>query len=146
LTKIIDIKKTEDGIEVSDLITDYKKLPDDEKYYQKLKKYVLSKDMYVGSFVTEDGKVASIMAKIYDKPNINKMIVAKEISDLVAKEFISNASNSAVLPTLFAPTIKFTFLKFLICKLSKHLKFLISIHSIIYHNLIKFSKILSPLL
>ncbi|MCK7509026.1 MAG: hypothetical protein MZV70_36660 [Desulfobacterales bacterium] len=54
LTNIIDIKSTEEGIEVGKLVDEYN-LPQTQDELDSLKKYVLSKDLYKGSIVSEDG-------------------------------------------------------------------------------------------
>jgi len=81
LTKIIDIKEIEGGIEVSDLIQD--EIPETPEEIKKLKDYVLSKDMYKGSIISEDGTATVVMAKINE--DADKFAVAKQIKDIIDK-------------------------------------------------------------
>jgi len=81
LTKIIDIKEIEGGIEVSDLIQD--EIPESPEEIKKLKNYVLSKDMYKGSIISEDGTATVVMAKISE--DADKFAVAKQIKDIIDK-------------------------------------------------------------
>ncbi len=81
LTKIIDIREIEGGVEVSDLIQD--EIPESPEEIKKLKNYVLSKDMYRGSIVSEDGTATVIMARISE--DADKFTVAKQIKDIIDK-------------------------------------------------------------
>lgn len=63
LTKILNIKKTEDGIEVGDLISQ-KAIPINKEELAKLKTYTLSKEMYTSSIVSKDGKTTSIIIRL----------------------------------------------------------------------------------
>ncbi len=63
LTNVLDFKSTEWGLEVGKLIQEGK-IPDNSKELQKLKKYVLSKEMYVKNLVSADGKSTVIVARL----------------------------------------------------------------------------------
>ena len=61
ITNIIDIKKTQDGIEVGELMT---KIPQTAEDLEALKRYVLSKEMYVNSIVSSDTSYTALMTNI----------------------------------------------------------------------------------
>ena len=76
LTDIIDIKKTEDGIEIGKLVDEFD-LPDNQSELDKLKKYILSKDLYKNSLVSDDGTATLITLTLEE--NANKQIIADKI-------------------------------------------------------------------
>ncbi len=61
LTNIMDIRKTEFGLEVGDLIPE---IPETREELDELKEYVLSKEMYVNSLVSSDAKFTTLVANI----------------------------------------------------------------------------------
>jgi hypothetical protein len=61
LTNIIDIRKTDFGVEVGDLIPE---IPESRAELDALKAYVLSKEMYVDSLVSEDAAYTVVVANI----------------------------------------------------------------------------------
>lgn len=61
LTDVIDIKKIEDGLEVGKLIDEHN-IPTDSVELQRIREYTLSKEMYRGNVVYEDGTVTVIIA------------------------------------------------------------------------------------
>lgn len=65
LTNIIDIKSGEDGLEVGKLVDEYD-LPDTDEEFAALKEKVLSKDIYRGTIVSEDGTATLIMFTLLD--------------------------------------------------------------------------------
>ena len=78
LISMIDIKKVEDGIEVSPLIGE--DIPSDRKTLDSLKNYVLSREMYKGFIVSDDGKYTAIIIRIlegYDRGKIGLEIREK---------------------------------------------------------------------
>ncbi len=77
LTNIVDIRKTEDGIEVGDLVSD---LPESDEESARLEAYVLDNEMYVDSVVSADGNFTVIITNIdtvYDEVGISKLVVDK---------------------------------------------------------------------
>ncbi len=71
LISMIDIKKVEDGIEVSPLIGE--DIPSDKKTLDSLRNYILSREMYKGVIVSDDGKYTAIIIRIlegYDRDKI----------------------------------------------------------------------------
>ncbi len=83
LTSIIDIKGTEEGIEIGKLID---VVPENEEDLKRLKEYVLSKDLYK-NIVSRDGKVTLIMCRLQE--GVDKVKVAKEIKKVVENEDLS---------------------------------------------------------
>ena len=80
LTDILDIKKTEWGLEVGNLI-DRRNIPEDPNELEKLMAYTLSKDMYRGSLVSEDGKITVIIARLVE--DIDKIEAGKQMKEIV---------------------------------------------------------------
>ncbi len=80
LTDILDIKKTEWGLEVGKLI-DRRNIPENQSDLQKLMEYTLSKDMYKGNLVSEDGKITVIIARLVE--DIDKIEAGKRMKELV---------------------------------------------------------------
>jgi len=77
LTNIIDIKKTDGGVEVGELISD---IPNDRKGLDELKDYVLSKEMYVNSIVSSDGIYTAFMTNI--ESSRDEVVVAEKVFGL----------------------------------------------------------------
>ena len=80
LTNILDIKSTEEGIEIGKLVDDYN-LPESQSQLDSLKSYVFSKEMYKGAIVSEDGTATVIMFTLL--PDADKQAVAKEIKEKI---------------------------------------------------------------
>ncbi len=80
LTNTIDIRSSEWGIEIGNLVDEYD-LPSTPEQLDSLRNYVLSKDMYRNVLVSEDGTLTIIMATIQEQAD--KMQVAKEIKKAV---------------------------------------------------------------
>jgi len=80
LTNILDIKSTEEGIEIGKLVDEYN-LPDNQSQLDSLKSYVFSKEMYKGAIVSEDGTATVIMFTLL--PDADKQAVAKEIKEKI---------------------------------------------------------------
>lgn len=79
LTDVIDIKSSDDGIEIGKLV-DGNNLPETPAQLDDLKKYIYSKDMYVGSLISEDATSTLIIAKILggaDKEKVTNLIKSK---------------------------------------------------------------------
>jgi predicted RND superfamily exporter protein len=82
LTNIIDIKKVEGGLEINDLI-DSDNIPKNKEILEILRKYTLSKDMYVGNLISSNGEVTIIICRVKD--DVNKVAVAKRLKNIVGK-------------------------------------------------------------
>jgi len=80
LTDILDIKKTEWGLEVGKLI-DNNNIPKDPEELKRLRNYTLSKDMYRGSLVSNDGKIAVIVARL--KEDADKIATGRQMRKIV---------------------------------------------------------------
>jgi predicted RND superfamily exporter protein len=78
LTNIIDIRKTDFGLEVGDLIPE---IPESTEDLDALKAYVLSKEMYVNSLVSEDAAYTVIVTNI--EGNAEEVAVAAKIIGIV---------------------------------------------------------------
>ncbi len=83
LTNILDIKKTEEGIEVAKLIDKYN-IPRKKEELEKLRNYVLSKELYRGKVVSGDGRITLILVKL--KNSADKALVAKRIKSLTEEK------------------------------------------------------------
>ena len=80
LTDVIDIKGSEWGIEIGKLIDEYD-LPSTQAQLDSLKHRVMSKEMYKGNLVSEDGTSTLVMFTLLD--DADKQTVAKEIKEEV---------------------------------------------------------------
>ncbi len=79
LTNIIDIKSSEYGIEIGNLIDEYN-IPDQEDEIDSLREYIYSKDMYRESLVSADGRATAIVFTLesdVEKHEISESIRAK---------------------------------------------------------------------
>ena len=82
LTDIIDIKKTDWGLEIGKLI-DEANIPRDSEELLRLRKYALSKDMYEGNLVSDDGKITVIIARL--KQDADKLAIGRQMKEVVEK-------------------------------------------------------------
>ncbi len=80
LTNILDIKSTEDGIEISKLVDEYD-LPATQAEFDSLKNYIFSKEMYRGAVVSDDGTATAIMFTLL--PDADNQVVAKEVKSKI---------------------------------------------------------------
>jgi len=79
LTDVIDIKSSEEGIEIGKLV-DPNNLPKTPGQLDSLKKYIFSKDMYKGNLISEDATATLVVAKIIegsDKEKVTNLIKSK---------------------------------------------------------------------
>ena len=72
LTDVIDIKSSDEGIEIGKLI-DANNLPETPKQFDNLKKYIFSKDMYKGTIISSDATATLVIAKILDGADKEKV-------------------------------------------------------------------------
>jgi len=75
LTNIMDIKESDDGMEIGKLV-DENDLPDSPEELVHLKARVLSKEMYKGAIVSEDGTATVIIFSLYDDADIQALATA----------------------------------------------------------------------
>jgi len=72
LTNIMDIKEGEEGMEIGKLV-DENNLPDSPEELALLKDRALSKDMYKGVIVSEDGTATIVIFSLSDDADIQKL-------------------------------------------------------------------------
>ncbi|MGB9720519.1 MAG: efflux RND transporter permease subunit [bacterium] len=92
LTNILDIKKTEEGLEIGKLI-DEDNIPD-QKGLNKIKDYALNRAIYRNRLVSEDGKTTLIICRI----DGDKSKVAKDIERVVKNANLEEKTYFAGLP------------------------------------------------
>lgn len=80
MTDVIDIKKIEGGLEIGKLIDDYDSLTDWDDL-ARIKEYVLSKEMYRGNIVSNDGTIAVIVARL--KEDVNEISLGRAMKEFV---------------------------------------------------------------
>ena len=80
LTDVIDIKKMEYGLEVGKLI-DEQNIPSEKDELEKIKNYTLSKEMYRGNIVSDDGTIAVIIARLKD--DVDRIAIGREMKEFV---------------------------------------------------------------
>jgi len=80
ITDILNIKSSEYGLEIGKLVDEYD-LPTTQAQLDSLKDYVLSKKMYKGSIVSEDGKATLITFTLLDDADIQS--VAKNVEEKI---------------------------------------------------------------
>jgi uncharacterized protein len=78
LTNIIDIKGSDWGIEIGNLVDKYN-IPQTAEELEALKQYTLSQEMYRGTIVSEDATLTAIMVKISE--GVDKIEVATAINE-----------------------------------------------------------------
>ncbi len=83
LTDILDIRTVEGGLEVGRLI-DKNNIPRSQEELKRIRDYTLSKDMYTGSIVSQDGKITIIVARL--KPDADKQNIALKIRALARQK------------------------------------------------------------
>jgi predicted RND superfamily exporter protein len=80
LTNVIDIKSSEYGIEIGNLIDEYN-LPTDTTEIENIRKYIFSKDMYKESLVSADGTATAIIFTL--ESDVGKHDISEAIRDKV---------------------------------------------------------------
>lgn len=80
LTDVLDIKKSEDGIEIGRLIDEYN-FPRTEEELKRLREYTLSKKRYRNRIVSDDGRIALIITSI--SKDVDRRKVTKEVRKIV---------------------------------------------------------------
>jgi len=79
LTNILDIKKTDYGLEISKLI-DKNNIPEAPEELDKLEEYTLSSDMYAGKIISTDGRYTLLVCRLQN--DVDKAAVAEEIKNV----------------------------------------------------------------
>jgi len=80
LTNMLDIQGGDSGIEIGDLIDEYD-LPDTPKELDAVKKRVMSKDMYRGTIISDDGTATLIIFTLSDEAK--PQTVARQVKEKV---------------------------------------------------------------
>ena len=80
LTDVIDIKKIEDGLEVGKLF-DERHIPSDKDELKRIRSYTLSKEMYRGNIVSDDGTIAVIIARLNE--DADRPVVGRKMKEFV---------------------------------------------------------------
>ena len=83
ITDVIDIKGSDWGIEIGKLIDEYD-LPETTEELDSLKQYILSKEMYKGSLISEDATTTLIIAKVVNNES-DKMTITRQIKEMATK-------------------------------------------------------------
>jgi predicted RND superfamily exporter protein len=78
LTNIIDIRKTDFGVEVGDLIP---KIPESREELDTLQQYVLSKEMYLNALVSKDAAYTVLIANI--DGSSNEVVTATRVLETI---------------------------------------------------------------
>jgi predicted RND superfamily exporter protein len=79
LTNVLDMQAIEGGVEVRKLIDKYA-IPQTPEDLERLRTYTLGKEMYVGKFISTDGKITLLIARL--QPDADKATVAAKIHAL----------------------------------------------------------------
>ncbi len=87
ISNISDIRKIEDGIEVNDLLYE---IPETKSKIKSLKRYVLSKEFYLGNVISRDGKWISISVFIDEKADPIKTV--EKVIIPTTRKYFSNSN------------------------------------------------------
>lgn len=83
LTNILDIRSSQDGIEISRLINEYD-LPETARELADLKEYTLTKEMYRGRIISEDATATLIICRL--QPDGDEVAIANNIKTAVGQK------------------------------------------------------------
>ena len=97
ITNVLDIKAGEDGIEIGRLIDQYN-LPTTEQELSDLRQYAMSKDMYRGRLLSEDGKAALIICRL--RQDADEIDIARQIKRIVAQSDIGTKAYFGGVPSM----------------------------------------------
>lgn len=97
LTDVIDIKGSDWGIEIGKLVDEYD-LPSTQAQLDSLKHRVMSKEMYKGNIVSEDGTSTLVMFTLLD--DADKQAVAKEVKQKITKLNLSEKISFGGIPMM----------------------------------------------
>lgn len=95
LTNILDLKKSEEGLEIGKLISD-EDFPIDEAKAKELRAYVLSKKRFRGRLVSNDGRVTLVIVAL--RKDVDKNKVMNEIQKIVEASHLPGEVHLAGLP------------------------------------------------
>lgn len=80
MTNILDIKSSEWGIEIGNLVDEYD-LPDEPQELDSLRDYVFSREMYRGTIVSDDGTATVVLFTLL--PDVDREKIATRIKDFI---------------------------------------------------------------
>lgn len=80
LTSVLDIKKTEGGIEIARLMDEYN-LPQTSEEIQKVRNYTMSKELYKGRLISDDGKYTAIVCRLNEDKDKNQ--VSRDLKKII---------------------------------------------------------------
>jgi predicted RND superfamily exporter protein/outer membrane lipoprotein-sorting protein len=95
LTNILDIKSSDWGIEIGNLVDEYD-LPDEQAELDSLRSYVFSRDMYKGVIVSEDGTATVILFTLLQ--GVDRQEIASDIQQKIKKIDLSETVYYGGLP------------------------------------------------
>ncbi|MFO7922205.1 MAG: MMPL family transporter [Bacteroidales bacterium] len=95
ITNIIDIKSSEWGIEIGNLVDEYD-LPDEQSELDSLRNYIYSKEMYNGAVVSEDGTATVILFTLL--PEVDRQEIASRIQATIGNMDLSETVYYGGLP------------------------------------------------
>ena len=95
MTNILDIKSSEWGIEIGKLVDEYD-LPDVPSELDSLRNHTLSKDMYRGSIVSEDGTATAVLFTLL--PGVDRQKIATNIKAIIEELNLSETVYYGGLP------------------------------------------------
>jgi len=95
MTSVLDIKTGEQGIEIGRLINKYD-LPTTDQEFADLREYALSKEMYRGRLISEDGTATLIVCRL--QPDNDEIKTARQTKNIVEKSNIGEKAYFGGLP------------------------------------------------
>jgi len=101
LTNAIDVKSTDEGMEIGRLIDEFN-IPETPEELAKLKENVLSNNRYTGTLVSADGTAAIVIFSLSEDADIQKMarIVEEKINSLQLPERIYYAGSPMLVTSI----------------------------------------------
>lgn len=85
MTNVLDIRAGEQGIEIGKLIDKYD-LPATDQEFADLRRYVLSKEMYRGRLISDDGTATLIVCRL--RQDSDEIRIARQMKNIVQKSNI----------------------------------------------------------
>jgi predicted RND superfamily exporter protein len=101
LTNAIDVKSTDEGMEIGRLVDEFN-IPETQEELAKLKENVLSNNRYTGTLVSADGTAAIVIFSLSEDADIQKMarIVEEKINSLQLPERIYYAGSPMLVTSI----------------------------------------------
>ncbi len=105
LTNVLDLKKSDEGLEIGKLISE-EDFPLDESKASELRSYVLNKKRFRGRLVSADGRVTLVIVAL--RKDVDKNQIMKEIRKIVETSHLSGEVHLAGLPAQQSEISRFT--------------------------------------